>query len=819
MSDFRFALRGLIRTPGFTLVAVLSLALGIGANTAIFSLIDAVMLRALPVPEPDELALVTFADQQPSQVTIPIWEELRERQDVFSGTFAYAEETFDGSTGGESRPIAGNLVSGDFFSTLGLTPAVGRLISAADDRPGCAATAVLGHGFWQNEYGGDRGVVGRTIPLNGYEFEVLGVAPAGFFGFNVGSSAQVYVPLCALPLVTAAAAGTNLSAFWFLRVGGRLRNGLGIDQASARLGVLAPSIYAATVPTSWNEAMQADYRQGSLGAVMAANGYSDVRNGYRQALTVLMAVVGLVLLIACANVANLLMARATARGREIAVRMAVGAGRLRLVRQLLSESLLLAIAGALTGLLFAGWATGLLLRLLSSGPYPVTLDVSLNVKVLGFTAAVAAATTILFGLLPAWRATKVDPQLAMKATDRTIAPGHTRFSAGKALVIAQVAVSLVLVIAAGLLLGTLQRLANVETGFVSDGVLVAAVDMRKAEMGEERLVAAKREVLEQLRASPGVVGASASIILPMSGVGWNGHIAVDGFEAEDQRDALVFFNAVADDYFATMRTPLLAGREFTARDGADSPPVAVINEALAQKFFPGRNPVGERVGLTHPGEQRVDRYVEVVGVVRDTKYRSLREATVPLMYRPLSQEGSGAMLQVQLRGAAGASTLMPTVEAVAQQIDPRISLTFSILSERIAASIAGERALATLAGIFGGLAVLLTVVGLYGTISYNVARRRTEIGVRMALGAERVDLLRMVLLEVLRLLAVGLVVGAVLSLTTTRLLTSFLYGLSPRDPVTAGVAVLLLSGVALAAGMLPALRAAKVDPMVALRAE
>ena len=819
MSDFRFALRGLIRTPGFTLVAVLSLALGIGANTAIFSLIDAVMLRALPVPEPDELALVTFGDQQPSQVTIPIWEELRERQDVFSGTFAYAEETFDGAGGGESRPIAGNLVSGDFFSTLGLTPAAGRLLSMADDQPGCAATAVLGHGFWQNEYGGDRSVVGRTIPLNGYEFEVVGVAPAGFFGFDVGASAQVYVPQCAMPLVTAAAAGTDLSAFWFLRVGGRLRDGPGIDAASARLAALAPSIYAATVPTSWNEAMQADYRQGSLGAVIAVNGYSDVRNGYRQALTVLMGVVGLVLLIACANVANLLTARATTRGREIAVRMAVGAGRPRLVRQLLSESLLLAIAGALMGLLFATWATGLLLRLLSSGPEPITLDVSLNAKVLAFTAAVAAATTILFGLLPAWRATQVDPQLAMKATDRTIAPGHTRFSAGKALVIAQIAVSLVLVVAAGLLLGTLQRLASVETGFVSEGVLVAAVDMRKVGMEEGQLVAAKQEVLEQLRAAPGVTAASASMILPMSGAGWNGHIAVDGFEAQGERDALVFFNAVADDYFATMGTPLLAGREFSATDGADSPSVAVINEALARKFFSGRNPVGERVGLVRPGEQVVDRYVEVVGVVRNTKYRSLREEVVPLMYRPLSQEGSGAMLQVQLRGTTAPATLMPTVEAITQQIDPRISLTFSVFSERIAASLAGERALATLAGIFGGLAVLLTIVGLYGTISYNVARRRSEIGVRMALGAEGVDLLRMVLLEVMRLLAVGLVVGAALSLTTTRLLNSFLYGLSPRDPVTMAIAVLLLSGVAMAAGMLPAWRAARADPMVALRAD
>src|SRR5690606_1101369 len=373
--------------------------------------------------------------------------------------------------------------------------------------------------------------------------------------------------------------------------------GVDVDDARARLAALAPSIYAATVPQDWNAEMQRSYLQGSLGAEPAANGYSDLRNNYDRALTILMGVVGLVLLIACANVANLLLARAATRERELAIRIAIGVGRARLLRQLLGESLLLSLLGAGAGLLFADWASGLLVAMLSSGPDPIALDLSLNPRVLAFTAAAAIGTTIFFGLLPAWRATPVDPQAAMRPNDYTIARGDSRFSARKALGVAPITLPLPLLVVAGLLLGTLNRLATVETGFNREGILTASLDLRKTGFDEEGLATAKREILERVRSSPGVVAASAADILPLSGAAWNGLIAVDGFQPQGERDALVFFNAVAEDYFTTMGTSLLAGREFTAADGADSPPVAVINEALARKFFGTRNPIGERIGL------------------------------------------------------------------------------------------------------------------------------------------------------------------------------------------------------------------------------
>jgi predicted permease len=569
-----------------------------------------------------------------------------------------------------------------------------------------------------------------------------------------------------------------------------------------------------------NEEERSRYLQNSLGAEAAANGYSDLRLQYDQALIALMIAVGLVLLIACANVANLLLARATARRREMAIRQAIGAGRGRLVRQLLVESLLLSLLGAAGGVIFADWASDLLVGYLSTGGEAVWLDVSLNARVLGFTAAAAVATALLFGLAPAWRSTRIEPQAAMKANDRSIAEGHSRFTPGKALVVGQITISLALVVAAGLLLGSFRKLANLDPGFRSEGVLIASVDLRNAGYADEGLSEAKREILERLRAAPGVRAASASDIVPISGQGWNGSIAVDGFEPQGPRDDMVFFNAVADQYFATMATPLLAGREFAATDVAGSPPVAVINEALAAKFFPGRSPVGQRIGFHRGSPAEPLDYVEVVGVVRDTKYRSLREETQRLMYVPQSQQGpGGSSLAVELRADGAAESLIPTVNRIAGEMSPRISLSFSVLSDRIASSLARERLLATLSGFFGGLALLLAVIGLYGTMAYSVARRRNEIGIRMALGAARADLLRLVLGEAGRLVGLGLVLGAIASLAATRLLASFLYGLSPNDPGTLALSALTLAAVALAAGTVPAWRAARLDPMTALREE
>ncbi|HET8657066.1 MAG TPA: ABC transporter permease, partial [Longimicrobiaceae bacterium] len=702
LQDLRYAVRQLLRSPGFALVAILSLALGIGANTAIFSLIDVVMLRSLPVVHPERLVQVTIGESS-TEFTNPIWEEIRDRQDVFSGSFAYVDQRFDLAMGGVSRPLEGDWVSGGFFPTLGLRPAAGRLTSRSDDHQGCPAVAVLGYGFWQSEYGGDVGVVGRTISLDDHPFEIVGVAPEGFTGVDVGRSTQVFAPLCAKAILEPPTGGLDSHGYWFLRVMGRLKEGVTVEGARARLSALAPAIFAATVPPDWNAKMQQGYLENTLSARPAANGYSDLRDRYGRALSALMIVVGLVLLIACANVANLLLARATSRRREVAIRLAVGAGRGRLLRQLLTEGLLLSLAGAAVGVVFAIWATGILVGFISAGEDRVWLDLTLDGRVLAFTAAVAIVTGVVFGLAPAWRATRVDAQAAMKAADRTIAEGHSRFTAGKALVVVQITLSLVLVMSAGLLLGSFRKLATLDPGFRSQGVLLADLDLRNADYPDEQLGAVKREILERLRAAPGVRAASASEITPISGAGWNGAISVGGFEPRDQRDALVFFNAVAPDFFATLRTPLLAGREFTSGDRSGSVPVAVINEALAKKFFGSRNPLGARIGLVQPGAAETHQFVEVVGIVADTKYTSLREDPRELLYLPMSQAGwDRPSINVELRTDGAAASLIPTVEAVSAAVSPRISLEFTTLAGQVASSLSRERLLATLSGFFGG---------------------------------------------------------------------------------------------------------------------
>jgi predicted permease len=819
LQDLRQGLRQLARNPGFTAVAVISLALGIGANTAIFSLIDTVMLKSLPVSDPEALVEVTIGENG-TEFTNPIWEEIRDRQDVFSGSFAYIDQRFDLATGGESRPIDGNWVSGAFFSTLGIRPQVGRLTTPADDQPGCAAVAVLGSGFWETEYGADPAAVGKTISLDGHPFEIVGIAPPGFFGVDVGRSMQVFAPLCARAILYPPTGGLDNHSFWFLRVMGRLKPGMTALQADARLSALAPAVFRATIPSDWGAEMQRGYLENSLHAHPAARGYSDLRSGYGRALGVLMVVVGLVLLIACANVANLLLARATARRREIAIRLAIGAGRRRLIRQLLTESLLLSLVGAGLGLLFATWATRILVGFFAGGRNPIWLDLSLNWRVLGFTAAVATLTGILFGLAPAWRSTRVNAQAAMKASDRTITEGHSRFTLGKALVIGQITLSLVLVMGAGLLLGSFRKLATLDPGFRSDGVLIASMDLRKLDIAEDQLGAARTDILDRLRSAPGVRAASASEITPISGAGWNGGISVEGFTPSGPRDNMVYFNAVATDFFATLRTPLLAGRDFSAADQAGSAPVGIINESLAKKFFGSRNPLGQRIGLADPGHPDEQSFIEVVGVVRDTKYGSLRENTRTLVYLPLSQAASGRpSLEVVLRADGPANGLIPTVKAVSAGIDPRISLQFTTLSDQLASSLSRERLLATLSGFFGVLALLLAGIGLYGTISYSVARRSNEIGIRMALGAARGSVLRMVFGEVGKLVAIGLLLGGIAAVAVTRLIASFLYGLSPTDPTIFVASALTLAIATVAAGAVPAWRATRLDPVAALREE
>ncbi len=814
--DLRYALRGLKANPGFTSTVVLSLALGIGANTAIFSLLNAVLLKSLPVANPSELVQVTMgADQE--EFTNPIWEEFRRTQDAFSGVFAFSSESFNLADGGEAHPVDGDYVGGDFFSTLGLAPAAGRLLSDADDARGCPALVVLGYGFWEAEFGGAPGAIGQTIALEGHPFRIVGVAPPGFFGVEVGRSVQLYAPLCAEAVIQGENSKLNGRSTWFLQLIGRPRTGILPAQLNARLAALSNGIFSATVPDGWDAKSVESYLRSRLEARPAATGLSDLRITYRPALLMLMAVVGIVLLIACGNVANLLLARGTVRRREIAMRLALGASRGRLVRQMLTESLLLSLLGAALGFLFARWGSQLLVRMLSTGRNGVWLDLSLDYRLLGFTIGVAVLTGVLFGLVPAWRATRVDPQLAIRAHGRGVIKGDSsRFTLGKALVLGQVALSLVLVLGAALLLTTFHTLNTLDPGFRREGLLTLRMDLSSSGESAARRVAIQREILERLRLLPGVRSAAVADILPISGMRWNGGISVPGQPVpEDFRDRMSWLNRVSTGYFATMGIRLIVGRDFGPRDAVGSVPVAIVTEAMAKKFLGSSNPVGRQFTVeTGRGEA----VYEVIGVAQDSRYRSLRAAPEPVVYFSDRQTDEPShLVTFVLRGDGPPAALMPAIRRAVAEVNPRASFTALTVSDNLDRSLVRERLLATLSGFFGGLAMLLALIGLYGIMSYSVARRRNEIGIRLALGADRSGVVRLVLGEVGRLVLAGVCLGVAAALGIGRLVTAFLYGVSATDPVTiittTGVVVL----VGLAAGAIPAWRAARLDPVAALR--
>jgi predicted permease len=818
LQDLRYSLRTLRSSPGFAAVAILSLALGIGANTAIFSLIDAVMLKYLPVSHPEELLQVTGAGQNAS-FTNPIWEQVRERQDIFSGIFASSRLRLNLTKGGEARYAEGNFASGAIFSTLGVQPILGRTFTLADDKRGCPAQAVLSYDFWQRQYGASASVLEKAISLDGHPFQVLGVLQSGFFGTDVGIAVDVYVPICNEPIIRGERSALDQRSSWWLRIVGRPKAGIGPQQVRSRLKSLAPEIYEATVPQDWAPEYKDNYRRRTFEILPVANGMSYTRAQYRPALLTLMVVVGLVLLIACANVANLLLARAAVRQKEIAIRLAIGAARTRLIRQLLTESVLIASIGALLGIVFAMWASRGLVSFLNTTFNHTSLDLSIDTRVLGFTAAVAIATGILFGSAPAWRGTRISPQSAMKETSRGHTEGRGRLGFGKILVVAQVSLSLVLLVGAGLLIGTFRSLATMNPGFEPDHVLIVSADLRNAKYAQERRPEIFEQLLDRLRAIPGVRSATIVNDTPISGNTWNGDIVVDGFVAKNEDDAVVWFYESYPKLFETLGMQFIAGRDFDDRDRPGAPAVIVINETMAKKFFGAANPIGKTIRERGVGN-KLGEPEEIIGLVKDAKYNSLREAVLPVVYKPMRQrKGLPLFATFELRAQAAAADLIPSVKSVIGDYNGDLVLSFRTLSTQIAESLNRERLLATLSGFFGALALLLAAIGLYGVMSYNVARRRGEIGIRMALGAEQARVLRMVLREVTLIVAIGLIIGSAAALATTRFVATFLYGMTPRDPLTIAAAAVVLATVAAAAGYLPARRASRLDPMAALREE
>ena len=819
--DLRYGLRALAANPGFTAAAVLSLALGVGANTAIFSILNAVMLRTLPVEDPRQLVQITLGRN--SSLTNPIWEQVRDNQQAFSGVLAYSGNRFDLADGGESRFVNGIWVSGDFFGVLGVPAIEGRVFTPDDDRRGGGVdgnVAVISQDFRNRHFAGDSSVIGKTIRLNRNQFVIVGVTPAWFTGLDVDRRYDVAIPLACDPIMRPGDSALDHRSYWWLQLLGRLPPDVSMMQAQDRMRAIAPGIFRDTLPPNFSEESQQNYLKNTFSLEPAATGFSSTGTRYRTALFALMAMVGLVLLIACANIANLLLARAAARQRELSVRMAIGASRKRVTRQLMTESFLLAALGTVGGLLLAFWSGKLLVKMISTTRNPVEIDLGPDLNVLVFTAGVTILTAVLFGMAPALRATRIEVNRVLKENARGALSGSTRFNMGKALVAGQIALSLVLLVGAGLFLGTLRNLLTADAGFSRDNLLLATVNVQQASVPEQRRVAVYQEILDRLRILPGVTSASSSLITPISGFGWNQPIYPEGFTVESSNETLTYFNRISPGYFKTMQTPLLIGRDFNERDDLNSPKVMIIGEATARKFFGSINPVGKTIGVDRMNPREEKDLYQVIGVVKDTKYISIDEETEKVVYvSTLQDPAPWANNTFELRSSGPLESLTHSIRSVIAEVNPAISLEFSSLETQVSDSLLQQRIVALLSSVFGALALVLAMVGLYGITSYAVARRRGEIGIRMALGAQRGAVAWLVLRDVAVLLAIGMALGLAASLAAGRLVTSLLYGVRWNDPVQlAGAAIVLITATAIAA-YLPARRAARLDPMVTLREE
>jgi putative ABC transport system permease protein len=815
IQDLRYGLRTLRKSPGFTAVAALSLALGIGANTAIFSLVDAVLLKMLPVKSPEQLVAIESLDQRGERNKIfsyPIFERIRDRSQVFTGVLAAEDdtnrvETVGPEPGGRMEQAEVQLVSGEYFQVLGVNAVAGRLLTAADNqKPGAHPVVALSYGFWQRRFAGDVSVIGQNIRLKGQPFTIIGVTQPGFFGESVGRAPDVWAPMMMMPQLRRGQSYLNQSNVRWLRIIARLQPGVREEQAQAALNALLGQIKSEPGDVGkWAGLIYA-----KIGLIHGGQGLSEMRDRFSKQLRILMAVVGLALLIACANVANLLLARATTRQREVAIRLAIGAGRFRLIRQFLTESVLLAAIGGALGLLFAWWGGHLLLILVSNDSTPIPIDITPNARILGFTIAVSLLTALLFGLAPALVATRQNVDAALK----TIVLARPRLS--RLLVIMQIALSLLLLTGAGLFVRTLRNLRALDLGFAAESVIQARIDPLVSGYKREQLPDLYRRLLDRLNSAPGVRSASMADSGFRMGGSRSCCIGVEGYVHRPGEDREVRTTNVTPGYFQTMGLPLLLGRDFIPQEAlgkpGEFPKVAIINETMARYYFGETSPLGRRFGWGDPSKP-INTDIEIIGVARDAVYGKLRQKARPLIYFP----GQGGDVLVA-RAAADPAMLLTMIRQEIQVIDKSLEISsVRTIPQLRDQELVQERLLAQLSSFFGLLALLLACVGLYGVMSYDVARRTHEIGIRMALGAQRRDVVGLVLRETMLLVGAGVVIGLSGALWATRLIATLLYGLTPNDPLTMALAGLLLLTVATLSAYIPARRASRVDPMVALR--
>ncbi len=823
--DVRYGARMLRKNPGFTAVSVLTLALGVGANTAVFQLLDAVRMRSLPVAKPQELAEVRVnggskgfgVSSGPScQITHPLWELLRANADPFSGIFAWGNDFgFVIGQGVGRHGVGGLWVSGDFFTVLGLTPTRGRLFTANDDRRGMGPEGVvISHAFWQREFGCAEDAVGKPLTINDKVFTIIGVTPPEFFGLEIGRNFSVALPVSARGIWAPGVLDRRNA--WWLTVMGRLKPGWDVKRAAQYFDSISPGLFEATAPSGYSQSMVDTYMKFHLTALPAAKGVSRLRTDYEEPLWLLFGITGLVLLIACTNLANLVLARASAREGEAAIRLAIGASRRRLLGQSLCESLLLASAGALLGAIFAGVLSQILIWFLSTDGNPLTIVIKTDWKLFAFTGIVAVLACVIFGLVPAWRGCMVEPLAALKGGGRGLIGRRDGMVIQRALVVSQTAVSLVLLAGALLLIRSFWNLTRIDPGFRKSGLIFASVDFSRLNLPLDGIESVKKEFMEKIRSIPNVRSVASTTHKPLSQQSWTMAVTFNG---EEERKSSAKITWISPDYFRTIEIPIQAGRDINETDRAGSSKVALVNQAFVQRFCGSTNPIGLRLRTTQePGYPQAD--YEIVGVVADTKYSSVRQEIWPIVYAPATQDpNTGTWMQLAIRSSTDANALLPVLQKKIQAIDPQIGLGLSVLETEVRDGMVRERLMAWLSGFFGVLAMLLVTIGLYGVISYMTVRRRNELGIRLALGAQRHDVFGLVLRQGMTLAATGIVVGIAAALGITRALGSLLFLVKPNDPlVFAGTSLLLLT-VAFLACWLPARRAARVDPMIALRHE
>jgi predicted permease len=815
LRDVRYAVRGFTSSPGFTTVAIITLALGIGANTAVFQLLDAVRFRSLPIQKPQELVELLIIggnnglgvnDHPYDSFTIPMWQEVRRHHDPLSGVFAWRQDEATVGQPREAKRVHALEVSGEFFNVLGVQPWQGRLIEPQDEAGCDVSKVVASYPFWKTQMGGQPITPNTTIVVEGHTVQVLGVTPPSFFGVVVGDHFDLAYPSCIPP--------NPRREFFILSVMGRLKPGWDLARASGYFTSISPGLFESTAPTGYNAAAVKLFKSFKLGAYSAAAGVSLLRDTYDSSLQVLLAITGLVLLIACANLANLMLARAHARQRELAIRMALGASRRRMLRQLLIESGLLALSGATLGVALAQPLSRLLVAALGTSQSSIHLAIVTDWRVLLFAAVVATLTCVVFGTLPAMRGANADPIAALKSGERGIVGNRQHFFAQRLMVITQIAVSMVLLVGALLSVRSYRNLVTLDPGMRESGITIAHIGFDTLNIKPENEAEFKRQLVEDVRSVPGIQNAAATTNTPLGGGSW-GHIVRVGTTEGDSR-----FTYASPSYFATMGVPLLTGRGFTDADTNDAPFVLIVNQAFIRKFIGMVPPIGQLVHVM-PEPRYPERTYQIIGTIPDTKYQDLREDPPPIAFVPAAQlpvAAQGPWVAMMIASNTGPDAIR-AIRRTLKTKYPTMTLQFFDFQQGIRDQLVGDRVMAMLTGFFGLLAALLVVVGLYGVLSYFITRRRNEIGIRIALGAKRRQVIALVMRDTAAMLLTGIVLGTALALLAGQAATAMLFGLEPYDLATLAFAIVLLAVIGIFASLLPAIQASNLDPVAALRAE